>query len=77
MQDPANIPFEVICQLEAMKHESTVYQFQSIYCGSQYQYKAKKIDRDITYRDLAAASHVHAVHGHGCCCGRAGRRPRR
>jgi hypothetical protein len=31
MQDPANIPEEVMCHEEEMKQESTVFQFQSIY----------------------------------------------
>jgi hypothetical protein len=30
MQEPANMPLEVIFQVEEMKHESTVYQFHSI-----------------------------------------------
>ena len=31
MQLPAKAPFDRTCQLLAMKHESTVYQFHSIY----------------------------------------------
>lgn len=31
MQEPANFPFEVMRQVEEIKQESTVYQFQSIY----------------------------------------------
>lgn len=30
MHDPANIPFEVMCQERAMKQESTVYQFHNM-----------------------------------------------
>lgn len=30
MQEPANMPLEVLCQERAMKQELTVYQFQSI-----------------------------------------------
>lgn len=30
MQDPANMPLEVTCQELEMKHESMVFQFQSI-----------------------------------------------
>jgi hypothetical protein len=32
MQDPANMPLEVMCQLRERKQESTVYQFHNI-CG--------------------------------------------
>ena len=31
MHEPANMPEDVICHVEEMKQESTVYQFQSIY----------------------------------------------
>ena len=31
IHDPANMPLEVICQVEEMKQASTVFQFQSIY----------------------------------------------
>lgn len=31
MQDPANMPWEVILHDRAMKHESMTFQFQSIY----------------------------------------------
>lgn len=30
MHEPANIPLEVMCHEEEMKHASTVFQFQSI-----------------------------------------------
>jgi hypothetical protein len=36
------MPLEVTCQLEAMKHESTVYQFQSILSGQHESEESKE-----------------------------------
>ena len=35
MQEPANMPLEVMCHVEERKHASMVYQFQSICQGAR------------------------------------------
>jgi hypothetical protein len=67
MQEPANIPLEVMRHEVAMKHESTVFQFQSICRQYLLAMVVMSVSRKITgwtYGDLASTHHVSVVHGH-------------
>ena len=44
MQEPANMPLEVMCHVEERKHASTVYQFQSICHGGSEMSVLRKED---------------------------------
>lgn len=82
MQEPANMPLDVICQLEEMKQVSRTFQFQSIYDGeSALVALIFAVWWEVSYRDLAhgcrSHSHSHVVihaAGRTGAGGRGGRR---
>ena len=79
MQDPANIPVDVMCQVDERKQESIVFQFQSI-LGRQVS-KVSFDDKtavECAYRNFAAVAATHSSHGHrsrGSCRGSSCCRP--